>query len=114
MRAYRKRKRNAEREAERAFDKAYQAANEQRQREGRAHIFTDSDSPLWEFYRMLGLRPLEGEVMGYEAIRAAWKRNAARLHPDRPDGDAIKAARLNELWTFVQKIRGWNRNGGSF
>lgn len=112
MRAYRKRKLNAEREAERTFDKAYQAAYEQRQREGRAHIFTGPDSPLWEFYRMLGLRPLEGEVMGCEAIRQAWKRNAARLHPDRPDGDAVKAARLNELRAMVMKIRGWNHNEG--
>ena len=48
----------------------------------------------------------------YETTRAIWKRTAALLHPDRPDGDAVKAARLNELWTIVQKLRGWNRNGG--
>lgn len=49
-----------------------------------------------------------GTVTDYESTRVLWKRNAVRLHPDRPDGDAVKAARLNELWTSIQKLRGWN------
>lgn len=49
-----------------------------------------------------------GTVTDYETTRVLWKRNAIRLHPDRPDGDAAKATRLNELWTMIQKLRGWN------
>ena len=49
----------------------------------------------------------------YESARLLWKRNAALLHPDRKGGDAVKATRLNELWTTIQKIKGWDQVKGA-
>lgn len=66
---------------------------------------------LVEFITGIGLDPETAIFVGthnyhkptmcveLETVHAAWKRAAARLHPDLPDGDAVKAARVNELWT---------------
>lgn len=61
---------------------------------------------LPEFYALIGIDPAQTNADSV-TIRAAWKRNAALLHPDRTDGDAAKAARLNELWGLYQRILGW-------
>jgi len=45
-------------------------------------------------------------LLSYEALKLAWKAQAAIYHPDRPNGDATKAATLNELWTRIRKLYG--------
>jgi hypothetical protein len=45
-------------------------------------------------------------LISYEAIKLAWKAQAALYHPDRKGGDATKAANLNELWARVRKLYG--------
>lgn len=66
---------------------------------------------LPEFFTMVGIDPEEAIWVGaygrlVPAVRVdlvtvhkAWKRAAARLHPDRDGGDATKMTRLNELWS---------------
>jgi hypothetical protein len=68
---------------------------------------------LPEFVTMIGLNP-DKEIfvaphgkfpvmrVDLVTVRKAWKRLAAQLHPDRDGGDAIKATRLNELWSLYE------------
>jgi hypothetical protein len=77
----------------------------------RAYVLGDKSwSWLPELLTMIGIDPEEAIWVGLYGlfeptmkvslvtVHTAWKRAAARLHPDRPDGDPAKAARLNELW----------------
>jgi hypothetical protein len=66
---------------------------------------------LPEFLTMIGIDPTQAIFVGAYGkltptvrvdsvtVHKAWKRAAARLHPDRDGGDATKMTRLNELWS---------------
>ncbi len=51
------------------------------------------DSVLTDFVKLLS----------YDAAKAAYRRAALDLHPDRADGDAQKMSRLNEVWSRIEK-----------
>jgi hypothetical protein len=42
-------------------------------------------------------------LAGYDALRAAYRRAATDMHPDKQSGDGTKMARLNELWSRIEK-----------
>ena len=48
------------------------------------------------------------ELLDYETLESAWKKMAAKYHPDRPSGNAAKATELNELWQAM-KSYGWEK-----
>jgi hypothetical protein len=104
MRAYRDRLR------ETAEKKAY----EERQTRQREILFCWSPW-LPEFLSMISIDAAQAVCVSsygfqpklkvdFVTARAAWKRAAVRLHPDRPDGDEAKAKRLNELWAMYQLL----------
>jgi len=51
------------------------------------------DACVVEFFRLLS----------YEAAKKAYRQASIELHPDRPNGDAVKMSRLNELWSRIEK-----------
>ncbi len=42
-------------------------------------------------------------LLSYDAARTAYRHAATDLHPDKQGGDAVKMARLNELWGRIEK-----------
>lgn len=42
-------------------------------------------------------------LLSYDAAKHAYRKAAVDLHPDKPTGDAAKMAKLNELWTRIEK-----------
>jgi hypothetical protein len=42
-------------------------------------------------------------LVPYDAARRAYLLAAQTLHPDKPEGDGMKMAKLNELWVRVEK-----------
>jgi hypothetical protein len=42
-------------------------------------------------------------LMSYNAAKQAYRYAASELHPDKADGDPQKMAKLNELWTRIEK-----------
>lgn len=42
-------------------------------------------------------------LVPYDAAKRSYLLAAQALHPDKPDGDGVKMARLNELWKRVEK-----------
>jgi hypothetical protein len=42
-------------------------------------------------------------LLDYDSAKAAYRRAAGTLHPDKAGGDAQKMAKLNELWARIEK-----------
>jgi hypothetical protein len=42
-------------------------------------------------------------LLDYDSAKAAYRRAAGVLHPDKQGGDASKMSRLNELWGRIEK-----------
>ena len=42
-------------------------------------------------------------LMSYNAAKQAYRFAASELHPDKADGDPQKMAKLNELWSRIEK-----------
>jgi hypothetical protein len=42
-------------------------------------------------------------LLSYDAAKAAYRRAAMELHPDKQSGDGSKMARLNELWSRIER-----------
>src|SRR5207245_955995 len=42
-------------------------------------------------------------LLSYEAAKAAYRKAALDLHPDRLNGDPSKMASLNDLWSRIEK-----------
>ena len=85
---------------------------EARKAERRERAFTGDWKWLPEFITLIGLNPDKeifvgawgmSPTMRVDLVTAqkAWKRAAAKIHPDR-GGDPAKAARLNELWSLYE------------
>jgi len=86
---------------------------EKLQTKNRERLLTGDYKWLPEFVTMIGLNP-DKEIfvaphgkfpvmrVDLVTVQKAWKRLAAQLHPDRDGGDAIKATRLNELWSLYE------------
>lgn len=43
------------------------------------------------------------QLVGLDAMKQAFRRAAQDLHPDKPGGSAEKMAKLNELWSRIEK-----------
>lgn len=42
-------------------------------------------------------------LLSYDAAKQSYRRASQELHPDKPDGDAAKMAKLNELWSRIER-----------
>jgi hypothetical protein len=42
-------------------------------------------------------------LLSYDSAKAAYRKAAMELHPDRANGDASKMSRLNEFWDRIEK-----------
>ena len=42
-------------------------------------------------------------LLPYQAAKRAFLQAAQELHPDKPQGDAVKMTKLNELWSRLEK-----------
>lgn len=42
-------------------------------------------------------------LISYDAAKQAYRRASLDLHPDKPSGDAQKMAKLNDLWSRIEK-----------
>src|SRR5208282_758430 len=78
----------------------------------RERLFATDWKWLPEFITLIGLNPDKEIFVGaygtspimrvdLVTVQKAWKRAAAKIHPDR-GGDPAKAARLNELWSLYE------------
>ena len=73
---------------------AEQATQQQRQWQPPvASAGTTTESAVLEFFAMLS----------FDDAKLVYRRAAQSHHPDKQGGDATKMARLNELWTRIEK-----------
>ncbi len=42
-------------------------------------------------------------LLSYDAAKQSYRRASLELHPDKPTGDAVKMAKLNELWSRIER-----------
>jgi hypothetical protein len=45
-------------------------------------------------------------LLCFEAVKLAWKHQAAIYHPDRPSGNPERATQLNETWARIKNLYG--------